>query len=64
MEGQNPRAGMTPFILGVVIGWVLGQIGLIGLILAGIGCGVAAYHRGYRVVIEKDHEPRNGGQNC
>jgi hypothetical protein len=64
MEVENQRPGMTPFIVGMVIGWILGQVGIIGLILAVIGCGVVAYNRGYRIVIEKDNEPKNGEWKC
>jgi hypothetical protein len=64
MEERKARAGMAPLVLGVVIGWILGHAGIVGLILVGIGCVVVAYNRGYKIVITKKSETHNGERQC
>lgn len=42
--------------VGLLVGWILGQLGLFGLVLAVISLVVIAHSRGYRVTIERINE--------
>jgi hypothetical protein len=55
MEGLKPSPRTTGLIVGVLIGWILGQMGLVGLVLAGVCLGVITHYRGYRIMIEKEN---------
>ncbi len=42
--------------VGLLAGWILGQLGLFGLVLSVISLVVIAHSRGYRVTIERINE--------
>ncbi len=50
---------LSPGIVGLIAGWLLGQMGTAGLVTAVILLIVAAHYHGYRIVIEK-HETQIG----
>jgi hypothetical protein len=56
--GNESRQVLKTTVLaaGLVIGWILGQAGTLGLALIVICLVAAAYSRGYRILIEKERD--------
>jgi hypothetical protein len=52
MEQQLKR-NFTWAAAGLIVGWILGQAGTLGLALIGVCLAAVAYRRGYRIVIER-----------